>query len=212
MEEITPDLLLKAYMSGYFPMSESRYSDKLYWFNPEVRGVLPLDAFHVPRSLEKTLRKQSFHLRANTAFTEVIQACAEASHHKKNPTTDSWINGRILSLYSELHRMGYAFSVETYKDELLVGGLYGVSIGGAFFGESMFSLVPDASKVALVYLVQRLREYGYTLLDTQFVNDHLKQFGVREVPREDYLVMLENALSASPNPSSRFLTASPISS
>ena len=199
-------------MSGYFPMADSKHSSKLYWFNPEQRGIIPLDNFHVPRSLAKVVKKNPFTIRFNTAFDNVIHACAEASHHRKTPTTDSWINPRIVELYTELHRMRFAVSVETYKGEELVGGLYGVSIGGAFFGESMFSLVPEASKVALVHLVQKLIACGYTLLDTQFVNDHLKQFGVVEIARDDYLLMLEKSLKASPNPSSRFFTESPINS
>lgn len=193
-------------------MSDSRKSDKLYWFNPEMRGILPLDAFHIPRSLAKRMRQHPFEIRVDTAFREVMEACAQTPHHKHDTIGDSWINDRIIALYTALHQEGHAHSVESWENGVLVGGLYGVSIGGAFFGESMFSLVPDASKVALVHLVDRLNAAGYHLLDTQFVNDHLKQFGVKEIPREDYFPMLEAALNASANPSSRFLTVSPISS
>lgn len=191
-------------------MADSRDGDELHWYSPMRRGVLPLDErFHVPRSLQKFMRQNPYTIHVDTAFAEVIRACADTRSEKR---TDTWINDMIIGLYEQLAAQGHAHSVEAWHEGRLVGGLYGVSIGGAFFGESMFSRLPHASKVALVHLVQRLRNAGYMLLDTQYVNDHLRQFGVLEVPRSDYLAYLENALNASPNPSTRFLTASDIRS
>ena len=183
--------LLNAYANGYFPMAMSRDDDELHWFNPEARGIIPLDAFHIPRSLARCMRKNPFRITTDTAFPQVIEACA--SEHD-----DTWINGPIVQLYCELWEQGFAHSVECWRDEKLVGGIYGVAIGGAFFGESMFSRVPNASRVALVHLVELLKQGGYTLFDTQFVNDHLKQFGVVEIPREEYLERLRAALLLSP--------------
>src|SRR4051812_5128704 len=151
-------------------MAKTRDDPQLYWFYPEMRGIIPLDNFHVPGSLAKIVGKKPFALTVDRAFPEVIRGCAERD--------DTWINSAIAALYTELWKMGFAHSVECWKDDALVGGLYGVALGGAFFGESMFSRVPNASKVALVHLVQLLKNAGYTLLDTQFINDHLKQFGV----------------------------------
>ncbi len=203
---LTPETLLAAYRRGYFPMADSREGDELHWYSPMRRGVLPLDGrFHVPRSLRKFMKDCPYELRVDTAFGEVIRACADARSDKR---TDTWINSMIIDLYEKLAAGGHAHSVETWHEGRLAGGLYGVSIGGAFFGESMFSHSAHASKVALVHLVERLRAARYLLLDTQYVNDHLRQFGVLEVPRSDYLESLEYALNASPNPSSLFLTAS----
>jgi leucyl/phenylalanyl-tRNA---protein transferase len=206
---ITPEQLLSAYARGYFPMAEGRDADGLNWYYPERRGILPLDTFHVPGSLRKFLRKCPYDVKVDTAFEAVIRACADVRGKQR---TGTWINDTIIALYSDLARRGFAHSVECWLDDRLAGGLYGVSLGGAFFGESMFSFAENASKVALVHLVERLKAAGYLLLDTQYVNDHLKQFGVREVARADYLALLENALNASPNPSTRFLTASDIRS
>ncbi len=203
-QPITTDALLAAYTSGYFPMAESRDNAELYWFNPARRGILPLDTFNIPRSFRKFLRKHPFTMRTDSAFEATIRACADS----KRKSNETWINEPIIELYCQLHQMGHAHSVESWRDGALVGGLYGVSLGGAFFGESMFSLEPEASKVALVTLVDILNEAGYTLLDTQFVNDHLKQFGVREILKRSYMTKLDKALKVSPNPSSFFSTVS----
>ena len=192
--EITPDLLLRAYSIGLFPMADSADDPELFWVEPDMRGVIPLDDFHVSRSLAKTIRRKPFDIRFDTAFDAVIAACAEPAPDR--PST--WINGRIRSLYSTLHRMGHAHSVEAWEGDALVGGLYGVSLGAAFFGESMFSRRTDASKICLVHLVERLREKGFLLLDTQFTTEHLKTFGAIDVPKLDYEAMLSKAV-ASPN-------------
>ena len=177
--ELSPQLLLHAYANGLFPMAESAEATELYWYDPDHRGILPLDGFHVPRKLRRTVRKNVFEVRVDSAFRAVMEGCAAA-----RPTT--WINREILEIYCRLHEGGHAHSVEAWKDGALVGGLYGVSLGGAFFGESMFSLAADASKVALVHLVARLRRGGFALLDTQFVTEHLSQFGAFEIPRDEY--------------------------
>lgn len=191
---VTPDILLAAYAQGYFPMAISRDSSELHWFHPERRGVLPLEQFHVPRSLQKFLRRTTFKYSVNKAFHQVIRACAQP--RRKNP--DTWINDSIVALYSALYDRGHAHSIEVWHEGNLVGGLYGVAIGGAFFGESMFSLRPNASKAALVYLVEKLRRCGYRLLDAQYVNEHLRQFGVEEINRAEYLKRLEAALDHTP--------------
>lgn len=191
MIELSAPLLLRAYAAGIFPMAESADSEELYWFDPERRGILPLDGFHVPRKLRKAVRRGLFEMRFDSDFRAVIEACAE-------PTPDrpkTWINADILRLYTDLFQMGCAHSVECWSEGRLVGGLYGVSLGGAFFGESMFSRVTDASKVALVHLVARLRAAGYRLLDAQFVTDHLSQFGAEEIPRAEYRRRLAAALA-----------------
>jgi leucyl/phenylalanyl-tRNA--protein transferase len=190
MTTITPQILLKAYASGVFPMAESAEDNALYWIEPEQRGLIPLDDFEISRSLRKTVRQHPFDVRIDTAFERVIDLCAEKASNRKT----TWINGRILALYKQLFRMGFCHSVECWKGERLVGGLYGVRIGAAFFGESMFTRETDASKVALVHLVARLNFGGFTLLDSQFINDHLKQFGAFEVDRETYHALLEEAL------------------
>ena len=189
--ELTPDIILRAYAAGVFPMAESRNDPDIFWVDPDMRGLLPLDKFHVPRSLKKVVRRGAFEIRYDTAFESVILACAESSASRHN----TWINEEIVTLYSTLHQMGHAHSVECWQDDRLVGGLYGLSLGGAFFGESMFSREANASKVALVYLVMRLRIGGYRLLDTQFVTNHLKQFGAIEISRQDYHGLLAEALS-----------------
>ncbi|MGQ9367362.1 leucyl/phenylalanyl-tRNA--protein transferase [Azospirillum sp. ST 5-10] len=190
MIELNAQLLLRAYAAGIFPMAESAESTDLYWFDPELRGVLPLERFHVPRRLRRTVRRGLFEVRVDGDFGAVIRACAEATADR--PKT--WINGDIVRLYGELHDAGFAHSVECWRDGELAGGLYGVSLAGAFFGESMFSRATDASKVALVHLVARLRAGGYTLLDTQFVTEHLSQFGALEIPRAEYRRRLADAL------------------
>lgn len=187
---ITPDLLLRAYASGLFPMADSADDPELFWVEPELRGVLPLDEFHVPRRLQRTIRQAPFDIRINTAFDRVVASCAESVTNR--PST--WINSTITELYGSLHRLGHAHSVEAWRGDELVGGLYGVSLRRAFFGESMFSRATDASKICLVHLVERLRARGFVLLDTQFTTEHLTRFGVIEVPREDYAVMLADAL------------------
>jgi leucyl/phenylalanyl-tRNA--protein transferase len=190
MSELTSDLLLRAYAAGLFPMAESADDPELFWVDPERRGILPLDGFHVPRRLQKTLRQDRFEVTADRHFTGVIEGCAERTPNRKS----TWINTEIVRLYGELHALGHAHSVECWHDGRLVGGLYGVALHGAFFGESMFSRVSDASKVALVHLVARLRRGGFTLLDTQFVTPHLMRFGAMEIARREYRKRLEGAL------------------
>ena len=172
-------------------MAENRDDPTIFWVDPEFRGILPLDGFHVPRKLRRALRKSPFQITVDRAYRDVIAACSAATPER--PST--WINGRITALYGELFDMGHAHSVECWQDQRLLGGLYGVALGGAFFGESMFSRAPNASKAALVHLVARLRHGGFQLLDTQFVTDHLRQFGVIEIQRSDYLQKLAKALS-----------------
>lgn len=188
--KITPEMLLRAYAIGIFPMAEARHDPNLYWIDPELRGILPLGDFHVPRSLRKTMRNGTFSVTFDQAFEDVVLGCAEPAPGRRQ----TWINDIIFDLCRKLHAMGFAHSVETWQDGQLVGGLYGIALGGAFFGESMFSRETDASKVALVRLVDRLRAGGYTLLDTQFVTKHLTQFGAIEIPREEYRRRLTEAL------------------
>ena len=190
--EITPELLLRAYSIGLFPMADSADDPELFWVEPDMRGVIPLDGFHVSRSLAKTIRKAPFDIRFDTAFDAVVAACAAAAPDR--PST--WINAKIKSLYGTLHRMGHAHCVEAWEGDQLVGGLYGVSLGAAFFGESMFSRRTDASKVCLVALVERLKANGFRLLDTQFTTEHLKTFGAIDVPKIEYEDMLANALAS----------------
>lgn len=173
-------------------MADSADDPELFWVEPEMRGILPLDAFHISKSLRKTVRQAPFDIRFNTNFEGVIAACAESAPDR--PST--WINGTIRSLYTQLHHMGYTHSVEAYEGDMLVGGLYGVSLGTAFFGESMFSRRANASKICLVHLVARLREKGFTLLDTQFTTEHLKTFGAIDVPQAEYKVLLEQAMAS----------------
>jgi len=191
--ELTPDLVLKAYACGVFPMADSAGSAEVYWVDPKKRGILPLETVHLPRRLKRTIKQAPYDVRIDSAFTEVMQLCAQATDQRK----ETWINSSIFDLYGRLFRMGYAHSVECWKDGNLVGGLYGVRMGGAFFGESMFHRATDASKIALMYLVARLRVGGFKLLDTQFITDHLKQFGTIEIDRDDYHDRLEEALPLS---------------
>lgn len=190
MAGLSPDLLLQAYAVGLFPMAERRDDPALYWIDPEERAILPLDGFHLSRRLARTVRSNRFDIRCDTAFADVMRACAEPAEGR----TESWINEPILHLYTALFHRGQAHSVEAWRDGRLVGGLYGVSLGGAFFGESMFSRETDASKVALVHLVARLKLGGYVLLDCQFMTAHLRQFGVVEISRADYRKRLAKAL------------------
>src|SRR5215470_17510353 len=180
MIEITPQVLLKAYACGIFPMAESAEDNALYWIEPERRGILPLDRVHVPKRLARTIRKGGFEVCIDRHFEEVIEGCAAGRPGRRS----TWINGRIRSLYRDLFGLGHCHTVEVWSEDRLVGGLYGVALGGAFFGESMFSYVRDASKIALVHLAARLVHGGFTLLDTQFVTDHLRQFGTLEVDRD----------------------------
>ena len=189
-QELTPELLLRAYAAGIFPMSESQDDPGVFWVDPQVRGVLPLDEFHVPRRLRKTVRGGVFDVRSDTAFAEVLDKCAET----KKGRHETWINQPIRNAVIGLNELGFAHSVEAWQDGELAGGLYGVALGGAFFGESMFSRARDASKVALVHLAARLRMGGFKLLDVQFITDHLRQFGAVEIPARIYLEMLEGAL------------------
>ncbi len=188
--EITPQVLLKAYTCGIFPMAESARDPTLYWIEPELRGILPLSGISVPRRLARTIRQGKFEIRVDSDFQGVISGCAASRPGRRT----TWINQPIRELYAELFSMGHCHTVEAWLDGRLVGGLYGVHVGRAFFGESMFSTERDASKVALVYLIARLVYGGFTLLDTQFVTDHLKQFGALEIPRAEFQHLLSRAL------------------
>jgi leucyl/phenylalanyl-tRNA--protein transferase len=187
---LTPELVLRAYAAGIFPMAETAGDPEVFWVDPVQRGILPLNGFHVPRRLQRTLRREPFEVRINAAFDAVVAACAEP--RPDHPET--WINDSIRSVYGQLHRIGHAHSVECWQDGALVGGLYGVAINAVFFGESMFARATDASKVALVHLVERMRERNFRLLDTQFVTEHLRQFGAVEIGRASYHRMLAKAL------------------
>jgi len=188
---LTPEILLRAYAEGLFPMAERRGDPTLYWVSPEKRGIIPLDVFHVPRRLARTIRSNAFQVTSDRCFRQVMEACAAPAPGR----TESWINDEILRLYTALHASGHAHSLECWHDGELVGGLYGVRLGAAFFGESMFSRQRDASKVALVHLVQGLKRGGFVLLDTQFITAHLARFGAIEIPRERYLLKLHDALN-----------------
>jgi leucyl/phenylalanyl-tRNA---protein transferase len=189
--QITPELLLEAYRCGIFPMAESATSKSLHWYEPEWRGLLPLETFHVPRSLAKDVRRSAFSVTANKAFSEVMTACAAPARGRET----TWINDDIHALYGALHSDGHAHSIEVWSEGTLVGGLYGVSLGAAFFGESMFHRATNASKIALVHLVARLKRAEYRLLDTQFVTQHLTQFGAIEVHKDAYRNLLSQATS-----------------
>ena len=187
MERIPPHILLGAYTEGVFPMADD---GEIHWFSPVMRGVIPLDErFHIPHGLKKTLKNNPYKSRMNCAFREVMTGCSQRD--------ETWISDIILESYYHLFELGYAYSFESWDEDGLQGGLYGVAIGKAFFGESMFSRKPDASKIALVHLVEWLRENNFTLLDTQWMTDHLRQFGGMEVPREEYLNLLAEALAES---------------
>jgi leucyl/phenylalanyl-tRNA--protein transferase len=188
--EITPEVLLRAYACGIFPMAESADDPNLFWVEPEIRGVIPLDGFRITSRLARTVRSETFTVTVDTAFKAVIAGCAAPRPGRE----DTWINNRIRDLYVALHRLGHAHSVEVWKDDNLVGGLYGVNLGRAFFGESMFHNLRDASKVALVHLVARLIAGGFELLDTQYVTEHLRSFGAAEIPRRRYTVLLDRAV------------------
>jgi leucyl/phenylalanyl-tRNA--protein transferase len=190
MIEITPQVLLKAYSCGIFPMAESADDPALYWIEPQHRGILPLDSVHVPKRLAKTVRQGALRVAIDTDYEGVIEGCAAERAGRRS----TWINGRIRGLYRDLFRLGHCHTVEVWEGDRLVGGLYGVALGGAFFGESMFSFVRDASKIALVHLAGRLIGGGFTLLDTQFVTDHLRQFGTIEIDRDDFHRHLDYAL------------------
>jgi leucyl/phenylalanyl-tRNA--protein transferase len=191
MGALTPEILLRAYAVGLFPMAETADDPDVFWVDPEHRGVLPLDGFHLPRRLARRIRNNPFAVTVDTDFAAVMAACAERTADRR----ETWINGQIRDLYGRLFAMGHAHSVECRLDGRLVGGLYGVHLGAAFFGESMFTRVTDASKVALVHLVARLRKGGFRLLDTQFVTDHLAGFGTIEVPKAQYRRLLARAVA-----------------
>jgi leucyl/phenylalanyl-tRNA--protein transferase len=184
---VTPELVLRAYAAGVFPMADSAAADEIFWVDPSQRGILPLHRFHLSRSLRKRILRGGYQIRVDHAFEAVVEACAARD--------ETWINDTIRSLYNGLHRIGHAHSVEVWIEDELAGGLYGVRLGGAFFGESMFSQARDASKVALAYLVARLKAGGFTLLDTQFTTPHLEALGARTVPKVRYHDLLDRAIA-----------------
>ena len=196
---LTPQILLDAYCQGLFPMADPDEGGALYWYDPDPRTVIPLDAFHVPRRLARTMRQGKLEVRVDSAFRRVMELCAEP----READAKTWISSELIDLYTELHKAGFAHSVETYLDGELVGGVYGVSVRGLFAGESMFSRVTDASKVALVHLLELLKESGYTLFDVQFTTAHLQRFGAVEISRAEYKKRLARALTVTP----RALTA-----
>jgi leucyl/phenylalanyl-tRNA---protein transferase len=189
--DITPEILLRAYSIGIFPMAESADDPEIFWVQPDMRGIVPLNDFHVSKSLAKAIRKTTFEIRVDTAFADVMRKCGESVEDR--PTT--WINSTILSLYTALYDMGHAHSVEAWEGDELIGGLYGVSLGAAFFGESMFSRRTNASKICLVHLVERLKANDFRLLDTQFTTEHLKTFGAIDIPKAQYEILLADAVS-----------------
>jgi len=189
--QITPELLLRAYAAGVFPMSEGRDDPELFWVDPRERGILPLEGFHISRSLARRIRQAPFDIRINTDFAGVVGGCADRD--------ETWINAEIFELYQQLHATGHAHSLELWEGDALVGGVYGVALGAAFFGESMFSRRRDASKIALAYLVSRLRFGGFELFDTQFVTDHLQSLGAVEISRAAYRSRLSDALQKPAN-------------
>jgi len=195
--KLTPEILVRAYAAGVFPMSEARDDPTIFWVDPELRGVIPLDGLHISKSLRKVLRKGAFEVTTDQAFERVIEACAKPRPNQDGQDGDpggTWINDEIIRAYTEMHDLGLAHSVECWQDGELVGGLYGLNLKGAFMGESMFSLRPNASKVALVHLVARLRLGGFRLLDTQFITEHLVSMGAEEISGFEYLERLERAL------------------
>lgn len=184
--KLTPEMLLSAYAQGIFPMAMSRDDAQLFWFEPQMRGVIPLQNFHISRSLSREIRRETFTIRTNSAFRAVVEGCADRP--------ETWINERLFALYDALHAQGFAHSLEVWQGEALVGGIFGITLGGAFFGESMFSRTTNASKVALAYTVDRLRQAGFTLFDTQYLTPHLASLGGLEIPRADYRRKLAKAL------------------
>jgi len=186
MPDLTPELLLHGYSIGIFPMAEHRDDPEIFWVDPRRRGVFPLDGFHISRSLARTMRRTRFTITTNTAFNDVVTGCADRA--------DTWINAEIFSLYAQLHALGHAHALEVWEDDMLVGGVYGVTLGRAFFGESMFSRRDNASKIALACLVDRLNRGGFTLFDTQFLTPHLASLGAQEITRAAYHARLEMAL------------------
>lgn len=190
MDAITPEILLKAYMCGLFPMAEDKDSDGVFWVDPEHRGIFPLDDFHISKSLKKKIKQEPFHVTVNKDFGRVLDMCAS----DKAGRDETWINEDIRYLYNILHDQGFAHSVECWHMGRLVGGLYGVCINAGFFGESMFHLERDASKIALAYLIARLKKGGFTLLDSQFITPHLASLGAIEISREDYQILLNQAM------------------
>ncbi len=199
--KITPQLLLRAYASGVFPMSDSIDDPEIYWVDPQLRGVFPLDNFHVSRRLVRRIKRQEYTVTVDQCFSVVVTACANRA--------ETWINAEIFDLYGQLHDLGYAHSIEVMDGTTLVGGVYGVALNGAFFGESMFSLRTDTSKIALTYLVARLKHGGFTLFDTQFQTQHLQSLGASEISRSDYQQQLEKALNTTADFSRLAVTAQP---
>ena len=189
--ELTPELILRAYQAGIFPMAEDAESDDLFWVSPQLRGVIPLETAHISRTLRKTLRTHPYSVRVDSDFDATIEGCATSGTDRET----TWINASIRRQYGELFRRGYVHTVEVWEGPALVGGLYGVSMGAAFFGESMFHRKTDCSKIAMAHLIDRLRAGGFRLLDTQFITDHLRTFGGIEIPREDYELRLADALA-----------------
>lgn len=185
-DRLSPELLLAGYAQGIFPMAESREDNRLYWFDPKLRGIIPLESFHISRSLARVIRRETFTISTNEAFRAVVEGCADRP--------ETWINGSLFSLYDALHAAGFAHSLEVWSGKDLVGGIFGITLGGAFFGESMFSRATNASKVALAYTVDRLRRGGFSLFDTQYLTPHLASLGGVEIPREDYHARLAEAL------------------
>jgi leucyl/phenylalanyl-tRNA--protein transferase len=187
VRRLDPATVLSAYRQGFFPMADSQHGD-IAWYSPDPRAIIPLDHFHVSRSLRRAVRRGDLTIRIDTSFATVIRECANRE--------ETWISDEIIEANTILHRRGHVHSIEAWRGEWLAGGLYGVTLGGAFFGESMFSRETDDSKVALVFLVEHLKNRGYLLLDTQFINDHVRQFGAREIPRQEYLTLLASAVEA----------------
>ncbi|MBL4888410.1 MAG: leucyl/phenylalanyl-tRNA--protein transferase [Candidatus Lindowbacteria bacterium] len=195
--KLTPEILVRAYAAGVFPMSEGRDDPAIFWVDPQLRGIIPLDGLHLSKSLRKVLRRDTFRVTVNTCFSDVIEQCAiprPSQDDHSGIITDTWINTEIIRAYTELHHLGLAHSVEVWKDDVLVGGLYGIHLKGAFMGESMFSRCSNASKIALAHLVARLRLGGFALLDTQFITEHLASMGGLEISALDYQDRLEYAL------------------
>ncbi len=190
-DRLSPELVLQAYARGIFPMAEERSATEIFWVNPERRGIMPLDGFHASRSLQKTMRQGDFEIRINTAFEDVLEGCADRD--------ETWINNEIVQIYKALHDASHAHSLEVFQEDELVGGVYGVTLRGAFFGESMFSRRRDASKIALAHLVDRLNACGFTLFDTQFLTPHLASLGGVEISRASYLQALQDALKVEAN-------------